>query len=138
MIYLDKFSNSYNVGTIISSKKDGDNVIVEVLTEYNEFLQLKGHLNDIRLITENVAEVQTNISQRGKNEDTKYFLIPRQFRKGFKFNNTTSCQRLDIKDKVLFIYVVDKLKTNRSRRELAIERIEEKERLKKVKNNLEL
>ena len=130
MIDLDKFSNSYNVGTIISSKKDGDNVILEILASYEEFLQLKGHLNDIRLITENVSEVQTNISQRGKNQATKYFLIPRQFRKGFKFNNATSCQRLDIKDKVLFIYVVNKLKINPSRRELAIKRIEERERLK--------
>ena len=118
------------MGTIISSKKDGKNVIVEILVDYDEFQQLKGHLNDIRLVTENTAEVQTNISQRGKNAATKYFLIPRQFRKGFKFNNTTSCQRLDFKDKVLFIYVIDKLKRNPSRRELAIKRIEEKERLK--------
>ncbi|MCH8945747.1 MAG: hypothetical protein IIA85_02400 [Nanoarchaeota archaeon] len=116
------------MGTIISSKKDGNNVILEILTDYEEFLQLRGHLNNIRLITENVAEVQTNISQRGKNQATKYFLIPRQFRKGFKFNNTTSCQRLDVKDKVLFIYVVNKLKVNRSKRELAIERLEEKEK----------
>ena len=114
------------MGTIISSKKDGDNVIVEVLTDYDEFLQLKGHLNDIRLIAENTAEVQTNISQRGKNAATKYFLIPRQFRKGFKFDNTTSCQRLDFKNKVLFIYVVNKLKRNPSRRELTIKRIEER------------
>ena len=119
------------MGTIISSKKDGENVIVEVLAEYGEFLQLRGHLNDIRLVTENVAEVQTNISQRGKNEATKYFLIPRQFRKGFKFNNTTSCQKIDLKDKVIFIYVVNKNKINPSRRELAIERIEEKLRRKK-------
>ena len=124
------------MGTIISSKKDGNNVILEILTDYEEFLQLRGHLNNIRLITENVAEVQTNISQRGKNQATKYFLIPRQFRKGFKFNNTTSCQRLDVKDKVLFIYVVNKLKVNRSKRELAIERLEEKEKLKESKDKV--
>ena len=124
------------MGTIISSKKDGDKVIVEVLADYDEFLQLKGHLNDIRLVTENTAEVQTNISQRGKNQATKYFLIPRQFRKGFKFNNTTSCQRLDFKDKVLFIYIVNKLKRNPSRRELTIKRMKEKEMLKESKNKL--
>ena len=124
------------MGTIISSKKDGESVILEVLADYDEFLQLRGHLNNIRLITENVADVQTNISQRGKNQATKYFLIPRQFRKGFKFNNATSCQRLDLKNKVLFIYVVDKLKINPSRRELAIERIEEKLRKQeKLKEN---
>ena len=116
------------MGTIISSKKDKNNVIVEVLVDYNEFLQLKGHLNNIRLITEEVAEVQTNISQRGKNAATKYFLIPRQFRKGFRFDNTISCQRLDIKDKVIFFYVINTLKINPSKRELAIKRIEEESR----------
>ena len=119
------------MGTIISSKKDGENVILEILVDYDELLQLKGHLNNIRLITEEVAEVQTNISQRGKNAATKYFLIPRQFRKGFKFNNTTSCQKLDFKDKVIFIYVVNKLKINPSRRESTIKKIEEKSRRKK-------
>lgn len=113
------------MGSIISSRKDGGNVIAEVLSDYNEFLQLKGHLDDVHLFTENVAEVKTNISQRGKNEATKYFLIPRQFRKGFKFNNTTSCQRLDLKDKVIFVYVIDKLRVSPSKRELALKRIEE-------------
>lgn len=113
------------MATIISSRKHGSNkIIAEVLSDYDEFLQLKGHLNNVYLFTDNVAEVKTNISQRGKNEATKYFLIPRQFRKGFKFNNTTSCQRLDLKDKVIFVYVVDKLKINPSKRELAIEKIE--------------
>ncbi len=119
------------MGTIVSSKKDGEKVLVEVLSDYQEYLQLKGHLNDIRLFTENVAEIQTNISQRGRNEATKYFLIPRQFRKGFKFNNSTSCQRLDFGDKVIFMYVVDKSKTNLSRREATIKRLEEEY----VKNN---
>ncbi len=120
------------MGTIISTKKDGNNVILEILADYDEFLQLKGHLNNIRLITEEVAEVQTNISQRGKNAATKYFLIPRQFRKGFKFNNAISCQRLDLKDKVIFFYVINTLKINPSRRELAIKRIEEKEKKEEI------
>jgi len=114
------------MGTIISSKKDGENVVVEVLAEYDEFLQLRGHLKNVRLITENVAEVQANISQRGKNEATKYFLIPRQFRKGFKFDNTTSCQKFDLKDKVMFIYVIDKLKRNPTRRAMTLERLRRK------------
>lgn len=111
---------------IISSKKKGDKIIAQVSSDYDEFLQLKGHLEEIYLFTENVAEVKTNISQRGKNEATKYFLIPRQFRKGFRFDNTTSCQRLDFNDKVIFVYVVDKKKINPSRREIAIKKIEEK------------
>jgi len=111
------------MGKIISSRKEKDKVITEIMFDYEEHLQLKGHFEDVHLFTEHVAEVQTNISQRGKNEATKYFLIPRQFRKGFKFNNTISCQRFDLQNKVVFIYVIDKLKINPSRNELAIRRL---------------
>lgn len=111
------------MGTIISSKKKGEEVILEILTDYEEFLQLKGHLNDVRLITENNSQIQTNISQRGKNAATKYFLIPKQFRKGFSFDNTTSCQRLDLKDKLMFIYVVDKQKINPSKKDIILEKM---------------
>jgi hypothetical protein len=114
------------MGKIISSKKEGDNVISEILSDYNEFLQLKGHLEDIRLFSEKVAEVKTNISQRGKNSATKYFLIPREFRKDFKVNNVTSCQKLEFEDKVAFVYIIDKTRINPSKRELAIRKMEEK------------
>lgn len=113
------------MGTIISSKKKGEKVVLEIVAEYDEFLQLRGHLNNIRLITENIAEVKTNISQRGKNEATKYFLIPREFRKGFKFNNATSCQKLEFGDKIIFFYVINKLKITPSKRELAIKKLGE-------------
>ena len=115
------------MGKIISSRKQKDKVITEIMFDYEEHLQLKGHLDDVHLFTEHVAEVQTNISQRGKNEATKYFLIPRQFRKGFKFNNAISCQRFDTENKVFFIYVVNKLKINPSRRELTIKRLMEEQ-----------
>ena len=114
------------MGTIISSRKNGNKVILEVLSDYDEYLQLRGHLNNIRLFTEQTAEVKTNISQRGKNEATKYFLIPKQFRSGFKFNNTTSCQKMDLKDKAVFIYVINKLSVSPSKRELALRKIREK------------
>ena len=113
------------MGKIISSRKQKDKVFLEMMSDYDEYLQLKGHLDDVFLFTEHVAEVKTNISQRGKNEATKYFLIPRQFRKGFKFNNAISCQKIDFKDKVIFIYVVDKMKINPSRKELKIKKLME-------------
>lgn len=114
------------MGKIIGSKKEGDCVVSQVVSNYHEFLQLKGHLENIRLFSENVAEIKTNISQRGKNSATKYFLIPKHLRAGFKFNNVTSCQKLDFEDKVIFVYVIDKQKINPTRRETAIKKIEEK------------
>ncbi len=115
------------MGTIIGSRKNGKKVILEVSSDYEEYLHLKGHLEEVYLFSDRVSTIQTNISQRGKNSATKYFLIPRQLRKGFKFNNTTSCQRMDFDDKVLFVYVVNKLKINPSRRELRLEEYKRKE-----------
>jgi len=115
------------MGTIINSKRIGGKVITEISSNYEEHLFLKGHLEDVYLFSEHVAEVQTNISQRGKNSATKYFLIPRQFRNGFKFNNATSCQKIDLGNKVVFIYVVNKLKINPSRREVRLEQYRQKE-----------
>ena len=92
------------MASVISSRKEGDSVIMEIKSDYEEFLQLRGYLDNIHFFTSNISEIKSNISQRGRNEATKYFLIPRQFRRGFKFNNTTSCQRLDFDDKVIFVY----------------------------------
>ena len=113
------------MGKIISSKKQKDKVISEIMFDYDEYLKLKGHLEDVYLVTEHIAEIQTNISQRGKNEATKYFLIPKQLRKGLNFNNSTSCQKIDLKDKTIFIYIIDKNKINPPKHGLTIRRFEE-------------
>lgn len=114
------------MGTIINTRREGDKIVSEVLSDYEEYLQLKGHLENVRLFSENSAEIQTNISQRGKNSATKYFLIPRQYRKGFKFNNATSCQKIDLGSKVVFVYIVDKLKSNPPKAEVSVKTIQEK------------
>lgn len=114
------------MGTIVRSKKKGGKIFLEVESDYDEYLQLRGHLNEIHLFSENAVEIKSNISQRGKNEATKYFLIPRELRKGFKWNNQVSCQKIDAKDKTIFVYVVNKNEFSPSRRDLALKRIEEK------------
>lgn len=37
-----------------------------------------------------------------------------------------SCQRLDFNDKTIFVYVIDKNKSNPSRREISLKKIEDK------------
>ena len=99
------------MGSILSSKttKDGK-IIYEVLMDYDESLQLKGHIKNIYLFSEDVAEIKTNLSGRGKNEATKYFLIPRELRQNTKFTDKVKCQKLETPTKIIFIYVVDKLR----------------------------
>lgn len=99
------------MGSIISSKttKEGK-IIFEVLVDYEESLQLKGHVQNIYLFSEDVADIKTNLSARGKNEATKYFLIPRELRHNIKFGDKVKCQKIESESKMIFIYVVDKLR----------------------------
>lgn len=98
------------MGTILSSRvgKNGK-IVYEVEMDYEESLQLKGHIKNIYLFSEDVAEIKTNLSGRGKNEATKYFLIPRELRNNLKFNNQVKCQKIETPTRAIFIYVVDKL-----------------------------
>ncbi|MBW2984873.1 hypothetical protein KY361_07160 [Candidatus Woesearchaeota archaeon] len=98
------------MGSILSSKttKDGK-IVYEVVMDYDESLQLKGHIKNIHIFSEDVAEIRTNLSTRGKNEATKYFLIPRELRHNIKFTDKVRCQKLETESKIVFVYVVDKL-----------------------------
>ncbi len=98
------------MGTIISSRMNEEGkVIAEVALDYEEFKQLKGNMENVHLFAEDIADVRANISQRGKNEATKYFLIPKELRRGLKFTEKTSCQKIETKTSTIFIYVVDKV-----------------------------
>ena len=99
------------MGSILSSRttKDGK-IIYEVEMDYEESLQLKGHIKNVYLFSEDVAEIKTNLSARGKNEATKYFLIPRELRYDIKLTDKVKCQKIETDSKIMFIYVVDKLR----------------------------
>ena len=99
------------MGKILGTKttKEG-NVIFEVEMDYKESLSLKGHIKDIHIFSEDVAEIKANLSQRGKNEATKYFLVPRELRSNLRFNEKVRCQKIETDTKIIFIYVVDRIK----------------------------
>ena len=99
------------MGSILSSKtlKDGK-IIYEILMDYEESLQLKGHIKNVHVFSEDVADIKTNLSSRGKNEATKYFLIPRELRENIQFTDKVKCQKLETDSKIIFVYVVDKLR----------------------------
>jgi len=97
------------MGAILGSKVTADGkIIYSIVLDHEESLQLKGHINNIRVFSEGLVDIKTNLSTRGKNDSTKYFLIPTSLRKNLKFNGEVSCQRLDSKSKTVFIYVVEK------------------------------
>ncbi len=112
---MDKKSGVIGVGIILSSRRhdaDGDRVVVELLMKNEEMKQLRGEMNDVHLFAERVSHVPSRVSLRGKNEATKYFLIPRQLRKDLAIRGKVSCQRLDNDGRSVFVYVVEPASQN--------------------------
>lgn len=98
------------MGTILSSRtKEDGKVVFEVLVDYDEALQLRGNLSNVHLFSEDVATMETQITQRGKNEATTYLLLPRELRRTNKLRGIARCQKIETQTKLIFLYVVDKL-----------------------------
>ena len=99
------------MGIILGTKTTKDNkIIFEVEMDYEESLKLKGNIKNIHVFSEDAAEIKTNLSQRGTNEATKYFLIPRELRENLKFNEEVKCQKIETDTRIVFIFVVNKIK----------------------------
>jgi len=99
------------MGVILGTKTTKDNkIIFEVEMDYEESLKLKGHIKNIHVFSEDAAEIKTNLSQRGTNEATKYFLIPRELRENLKFNEQVKCQKIETDTRMMFVFVVNKIK----------------------------
>ena len=99
------------MGSIIGIKAvKNDKVVVELEMDYKESLKLKGHIKNIHVFSEDASKIKTNLSQRGTNEATKYFLIPRELRGNLTFNENVKCQKMETGTRVIFVYVVDKIK----------------------------
>ena len=99
------------MGRILGTKTTKDNkIIFEVEIDYEESLKLKGHIKNIHLFSEDAANIKSNLSQRGSNEATKYFLIPRELRENWKFDEEVKCQKIETDTRTLFVFVVNKVK----------------------------
>ncbi len=99
------------MGTIISSKMQSNGkVIFEVSLDYDEAIQLQGRMDNVHIFSDSAPFVTANISQRGRNESTKYFLIPRQLRNNLRLDGDIKCQKIETKTKVIFIYSYDRIK----------------------------
>tara|TARA_Y100000310_G_scaffold78020_1_gene74618 strand:- start:23823 stop:24134 length:312 start_codon:yes stop_codon:yes gene_type:complete len=97
------------MGMIVSSKiKSENNIVLELLLDYQEALQLQGQIDNVHIFSDNITHNQTFVSTRGKKGTTKYFLIPKQLRHGVDFEQKINCQKIDLPEKIIFIYSVCK------------------------------
>ena len=85
-----------------------DKVLVTLELSQSETLWLKGNLDNVHLFSENNLEYETRLVQRGKKESTKYFLMPKDFRKGVMLSNSIKCNKIETKTKCIFIFSVNK------------------------------
>ena len=96
------------MGTIIGSKiREDGKVIFEILLDAEESLNLKGHVSDIHVFSDNNSEVHSRLTKRGKNDATMYFLVPKDLREGL-LNSNAKCQLLNTTNKKQFIFFIIK------------------------------
>jgi len=95
------------MASIISSKRENGKIIAELLMETKEMIELKGHMDNIHLVSAEAVKIKTKLSQRGKNNATKYFLIPKILRKDLKTNSNVLCQRIKINSGDIFVYLIE-------------------------------
>jgi hypothetical protein len=98
------------MGMILGTRmtKD-DKVVFEVEMDYEDSLRLKGHIKNIHVFSEDAANIKSNLAQRGTNDTTKYFLIPRELREGLNFDKSVKCQKIKTESRKIFIFVMDKV-----------------------------
>ena len=99
------------MGTILGTRMvNDDKVVFEVEMDYEDSLKLRGHVKNVHIFSEHAADLRTNLAQRGVNDATKYFLIPRELREGLNFDGCVKCQRIETESKKIFIFMMDKIK----------------------------
>ncbi len=97
------------MGNILNIKTmSNDKIHVTLEMNQKEVQWLKGNMEKMHLFSEENLNEITRLVQRGKRESTKYFLMPREFRKGALPSNSIPCTRIETKTKYLFIFCANK------------------------------
>ncbi len=97
------------MGKIINSKISADKIVYKIELNYHEARQLKNHTKNTHIFSLDLCQNNSRIIQRGAKRGAKYFVIPLSLksRKKKKYNKI-SYQKIENKNKVAFVYVVNK------------------------------
>jgi len=97
------------MGEIINSKTFDDKIIYKIELEEEEALQLKNYVTKIHLFSADLCNQDSKIIERGNKKRAKYFTIPYSLKsRNRKRYSKISYQKLEARDKIFFICVVDK------------------------------
>ena len=96
------------MGKILNLKSFGkDKVRCELEISYEESLQLGGRLKQVYIFSDE-QNIKTNVILKGIHGSSKYFLIPKTLRKNLKLPEQITYCRLDVPEKIFFIYSIEK------------------------------
>lgn len=86
-----------------------EKVHVTLETTQDEFLFLRGCLEDMHLFSEQNLDCSTRLVQRGRRESTKYFLLPKEHRRDVFPTPNVLSTKIESHGKHIFIFAVDKI-----------------------------
>ncbi len=97
------------MGEIVKTKISGDKIIYKIELSEEEAMQLKNHLKGIHMFSAELCKHDSKIIERGAKGGAKYFTIPLSLKsRKRKRYSKVSYQKIETKDKIFFICVVDK------------------------------
>ena len=89
--------------------KTNEKVEITLEMTQSEAESLSGNLDGMHLFSEKNLTFKTRLVQRGKRNSTKYFLMPKEFRKDIMISNTIPCSRIETKTKYIYLFLVNKI-----------------------------
>jgi len=97
------------MGKIINLKSINDEKVeLKLELTQNEAKWLSGNLDKMHLFSEYNLTKITRLVQRGKRESTKYFLLPKEYKKLVRPTNLVNCEKIETKTKNIFIFSINK------------------------------
>lgn len=97
------------MGQIINTRNLPDKTVVcKILLNQEEIANLRGHMKNVHVFSENLCNQFSQINTRGNAGVTKYFKIPLGIRSRKKHNGNLSYQMIETPAKAFYIYTLGK------------------------------
>ena len=91
---------------IKSINEDKNKITLELNS--NELSWLEGQMENIHIFSEKNLKYIARLVKRGKRESTKYFLLPKEFRKLVMPSDKVESSVIETKTKAIYIFKVNK------------------------------
>ena len=87
---------------------EDNRTLIDLEINKEELMRLRGALNEIIIFSEESLENESRLIKRGKNESTKYFLLPRNLRENISATKNVACSKIETNCSDIFIFSIPK------------------------------